>query len=31
MDSDVVLTDPEDGGTPWDKFAWGIWVGMVRN
>ena len=31
VDSDIVLTDPQDGGTPWDKFAWGIWVGMVRN
>ena len=31
VDSDIVLTDPEEGGTPWDKFAWGIWVGMVRN
>ena len=31
MDSDIVITDPEDGGTLWDKFAWGVWVGMVRN
>ena len=31
LDSDIVLTDPEDGGTPWDKFVWGVWVGMVRN
>ena len=23
LDSDIVLTDPEDGGTPWDKFAGG--------
>ena len=21
LDFDIVLTDPEDGGTPWDKFA----------
>ena len=31
LDSDIVITDPEDGGTPWDKYAWGFWVGMVRN
>ena len=31
MDADITLSDLEDGGTPWDKFAWGIWVGMVRN
>ena len=31
VDADITLSDPEDGGTPWDKFAWGIWVGMVRN
>ena len=31
MYSDIVLTDPEDGGTPWDKLAGGNWVGMVRN
>ena len=31
VDSEIVLADPEDGGTPRDKFAWGIWVGMVRN
>ena len=29
VDSDIVLADPEDGGTPYDKFAWGIRVGMV--
>ena len=23
-DADITLLDPEDGGTPWDKFAWGI-------
>ena len=31
VDSDIDPTDPEDGRTPWDKFAWGISVGMVRN
>ena len=31
LDSDTVLTDREDGGTPWDPFAWRVWVGMVRN
>ena len=31
LDSDIVLLDPEDGGSPWDKFAWGVWVGTVRN
>ena len=31
VDSNIVQTGPEDGGTPWDKFAWGIWVGMVPN
>ena len=30
-DSDIVIKDPEDGGTPWDNFAWGVWVGMVWN
>ena len=30
-DADITLSDPEDGGTLWDNFAWGIWVGMVRN
>ena len=29
--SDRVITIPEDGGYPWDKFPWGFWVGMVRN
>ena len=23
-DADITLSDPEDGGTPCDKFAWGI-------
>ena len=31
VDSDMILTDSEDGGTPWDKFAWVISVGMVPN
>ena len=31
VDSDIVLADLEDGGTPWDEFAWGICVGMARN
>ena len=31
LHSDIVNTDPEDKGTPWDKFAWGVWVGMVQN
>ena len=30
-DGEMVITDPEDGGTPWDRFAWGIWLGMVKN
>ena len=30
-DGEMVITDPEDGGTPWDRFARGIWVGMVKN
>ena len=30
-DGGMVITDPEDGGTPWDWFAWGIWVEMVKN
>ena len=30
MDFDNVITDLEDRGTPWDNFAWGISVGMVR-
>ena len=30
-DGGTVITDPEDGGTPWERFAWGIWVGMVKN
>ena len=30
-DADITLSDPEEGGTPWDKFARGIWVGMVRH
>ena len=31
VDAGITLSDPEDGGTPWDKFAWGIWLGMVRH
>ena len=30
LDSDIIIIDLEDRGTPWDKFAWGIWLGMVR-
>ena len=30
-DADITLSDLEDGGTPRDRFAWGISVGMVRN
>ena len=30
VDSDIVITDLEDGSTAWDKSAWGIWVGLVR-
>ena len=29
MDPDIVITGPEDGGTPWDWFAWRVLVGMV--
>ena len=32
LDSDIIITNPEDGGGgAWDKFAWGVWVGMIRN
>ena len=31
LDFDIVITDPEDRGTPFDKFAWGVCVGIVRN
>ena len=31
VDMRVVIEDPEDGGTHWGRFSWGIWVGMVKN
>ena len=31
LDFDIFIMDLEDGGTTWRKFAWGVWVGMVRN
>ena len=29
-DSDIVITYPQDGWSLWDKFAWGVSVGIIR-